>query len=981
MRATWWVFASAVAASVVSCGGNNNEPAASPVCADGIDNDGDAMTDFPADVGCTDETDGSEDSAPSPQCSDGRDNDGDGKVDFPGDPGCYAPQQNDETDDCPDGPGCPQCANGVDDDGNGSTDFPADAGCSAASDPVELLENPVACGPNLVIKPLPADGSDMGVLDGTSTSNMMSPCGGGGGAPAVAYTLLLTQPKVVTVSTDDGYTTADTVIDIRSASCAMPEAEVACNDDIDGDNRASKLVRSLPPGTYYVLIEGHDATATGTYSVTIDLAAGEGAACTASDQCGPGLVCRPPNQGGGAMTCQKPMCSDAFDNDGDGKTDYPAEPGCAGGDDNDETDHCPNGADCPDCSDHADNDGDGKIDYPMDPSCHAAGDSSEACATSEAVTVLTMPATAGDTSGATDDIDPTCASSSGSGPDRLYRLDLPATTTLAIELTGLAFDSTTELLNSTCGGAALTCSDPAAMEITNLAAGTYYFVVDGWFSDEQGPYTIEVSGTVAPGGSCEGALFQSGALTCANGLACDGPAGARTCRSQCSDGVDNNGDGKIDYPRDPGCASPADNSETTVCPGAACPACADGADNDADGKIDYPQDPSCTAAGGTSESCVSGEPITVVTQPMTTGTTVGATDDYDPTCASSSGSGPDVVMQLDLPRLSSLHLDLDASYDSVHALLGASCNGTALACEDPEDMELAGVAAGTYFLVVDGYFATSEGAFALAVSGEVAPGGSCEGALFQSGALTCSNGLTCDGPAGARTCRSQCSDGVDNNGDGRVDYPNDPSCTSAADNTETTVCPGPMCPVCTNGNDDDGDALRDYPADFGCASAAGTSEVFCAGEPDVGGKIAHPVTDGTLANKAGNYAQTCQSNTGNDVAYALQLPVPVDTLTVTTNGSTIADTVLSLKDASCGGAQLACDDDSGTGFLSAFTLSGVAAGNYAIQVDGFGASNNGAFELNVRGTVAKHTACTSPLFAAGVLFCPSGTSCTGGKCE
>jgi hypothetical protein len=110
------------------------------------------------------------------------------------------------------------------------------------------------------------------------------------------------------------------------------------------------------------------------------------------------------------------------------------------------------------------------------------------------------------------------------------------------------------------------------------------------------------------------------------------------------------------------------------------------------------------------------------------------------------------------------------------------------------------------------------------------------------------------------------------------------------------------------------------------------------------------------------------------------VPVPVDTLAVTTNGSTIADTVLALKDANCG-AQLACDDDSGTGFLSAITLSGVAAGNYAIEVDGFGTSNNGAFKLNVRGTVAPGTACTSPPFAAGVLFCPHGTSCSNGACR
>jgi len=46
---------------------------------------------------------------------------------------------------------------------------------------------------------------------------------------------------------------------------------------------------------------------------------------------------------------------------------------------------------------------------------------------------------------------------------------------------------------------------------------------------------------------------------------------------QCSDGIDNDGDGLIDYPQDPGCQSPQDDDEsggnntadleTTACPG------------------------------------------------------------------------------------------------------------------------------------------------------------------------------------------------------------------------------------------------------------------------------------------------------------------------------------------------------------------------------------------------------------------------------
>ena len=59
---------------------------------------------------------------------------------------------------------------------------------------------------------------------------------------------------------------------------------------------------------------------------------------------------------------------------------------------------------------------------------------------------------------------------------------------------------------------------------------------------------------------------------------------------QCSDELDNDGDGKIDFPNDPGCDSPQDDNETD---GSEEPECSDGKDNDGDGRIDYPIDPGC----------------------------------------------------------------------------------------------------------------------------------------------------------------------------------------------------------------------------------------------------------------------------------------------------------------------------------------------------------------------------------------------------
>ncbi len=56
-----------------------------------------------------------------------------------------------------------------------------------------------------------------------------------------------------------------------------------------------------------------------------------------------------------------------------------------------------------------------------------------------------------------------------------------------------------------------------------------------------------------------------------------------TAPPQCSDGIDNDGDGKTDYPSDPGCSSAIDNDEFN----APLTQCRDGIDNDGDGLIDH----------------------------------------------------------------------------------------------------------------------------------------------------------------------------------------------------------------------------------------------------------------------------------------------------------------------------------------------------------------------------------------------------------
>jgi hypothetical protein len=97
-------------------------------------------------------------------------------------------------------------------------------------------------------------------------------------------------------------------------------------------------------------------------------------------------------------------------------------------------------------------------------------------------------------------------------------------------------------------------------------------------------------------------------------------------------------------------------------------------------------------------------------------------------------------------------------------------------------------------------------------------------------------------PAPALAADKQCDDGQDNDGDGKVDYPDDPDCVSKDDDSEKPR-------QCGDGKDNDGDGRIDHPADAGCTSTEDDSE---SGEPrcvdgkdnDGDGKVDYPADPG-----------------------------------------------------------------------------------------------------------------------------------------
>jgi subtilase family protein len=92
----------------------------------------------------------------------------------------------------------------------------------------------------------------------------------------------------------------------------------------------------------------------------------------------------------------------------------------------------------------------------------------------------------------------------------------------------------------------------------------------------------------------------------------------------CSNNLDDDGDGKVDYPADPGCTGATDTNETDAPPPPPPPACSNGADDDGDGKVDYPADPGCTSSNDTDEFDASVPPTTVSAFPSALTINTGA---------------------------------------------------------------------------------------------------------------------------------------------------------------------------------------------------------------------------------------------------------------------------------------------------------------------------------------------------------------------
>ena len=197
--------------------------------------------------------------------------------------------------------------------------------------------------------------------------------------------------------------------------------------------------------------------------------------------------------------------------------------------------------------------------------------------------------------------------------------------------------------------------------------------------------------------------------------------------SACADGLDNDGDGRVDYPADPGCTSRQDDSEADI-----PPACADGKDNDGDGLVDYPADPGCASTRDDNEY---NPPL-----PTTLPARISTSSDWGGGYCADVKVTNDTAAALEWRTTFPVHGKITSLWNASHDQRGDTVTAAGLSWNK----------------------------------------------VLAAGAST-AFGFCADRSA----LPAACADGLDNDKDGRIDFPADPGCDSAADGDEGDGVPTP----------------------------------------------------------------------------------------------------------------------------------------------------------------------------------------------
>ena len=304
----------------------------------------------------------------------------------------------------------------------------------------------------------------------------------------------------------------------------------------------------------------------------------------------------------------------------------------------------------------------------------------------------------------------------------------------------------------------------------------------------------------------------------------------------------------------------------------------------------------------------------VIGDAVSTGTTSGMDNHFEPSCVSNSYAG-EVSLSWTVPEYGLFEFNTDgSSYDTTLTILANGCNGTELGCDDDSGegsrskLQLELPAGQTIVILIDGY-GTHEGSYRLNIT--------------QLCMSDCENK-----ECGDDGCGGSCGDCLPN--------------AECVDGT-CDVCVPFDCTERECGEDGCGGSCGDCPEGEKC-SDEGACFTFCPVE-DLGNQTGDAVGSGSTQGRDDDFSPSClNSSDAGDMTYLWQAP-ETGTFVFDTDGSSF-DTALTLLSGGCLGDELACDDDGGESTRSRIEVELNEGDALVIVIDGY-STHEGTFVLNI----------------------------------
>ncbi|MFA5026716.1 MAG: hypothetical protein WC713_02490, partial [Candidatus Methylomirabilota bacterium] len=750
-------------------------------CSDGIDNDQDGAADYPNDFSCSSATDNDE-TNPKAQCQDGIDNDGDGRTDYPSDPGCSSKQDNDEHNICPvatQTSTC-RCATNADctvpDTCQSGICRPTGADLSITkSGPSSIIAGNTIlytvtasnAGPNTATNVVVADVIPSGLTFNAGQSSAGCVLNGNGiSVLCNNFNLTSGQSRTFTIAftVPAGFPCGGTNVIVNQATVSSSQGDPVTANNIS-TTVTTPVTCPIPQADLSIRKSGPSSVLRGdtvTYTVTVENAGPNTATnVVVSDVIPFGLTF---NAAGSSAGCilngagTSVLCNNFNLNAGESRTftlSFTTSTSLSCG----VTIH--NTADVSSSS----ND-------PVSSNNHSTTVSTfMTCPTADITIVKSGPQSVN--RGGNILYTLTVTNLGPQRSDNVVVVDRPES------MAGLTFIAAQTDSDCVLNGTEILCNN-ISLQAGQSRTYNIVFAISSTFtcgSTIANRANANVS-TPDPHGDNNWSDRIVTTVNCA----------------QCSDGIDNDQDGATDYPNDFSCDSPTDNDETNP-----RSQCQDGVDNDGDQMVDYPNDSGCSSAQDNDEYNVVLNPDATIQKSGPTTVIRGNTVSYTVTVTNiGAATAQNVVVSDVIPA----GLTYQSGLSSPECVLNGG--GTSVLCNN--------------FSLAAGQTRTFTVAFT------VTSGIACGSTILNTATVSTSNDTN---PANngsqwntnVQCITPQCSDGIDNDQDGALDYPNDFSCSSPTDDDETF----PKA-QCQDGVDNDQDGAVDYPADIGCTSAQDNDE-------------------------------------------------------------------------------------------------------------------------------------------------------------